>query len=66
MLTGSRQRINSLGDNLNLSVNAITLQHVKDTKCLVVIIDEYLTRDLHLINVVRKAPFGIGILRRIK
>ena len=65
MLTGS---INSLGDNLNLmSVNAITLRHVKNTKpCLGVTIDEYLTRDLHLTNVIRKASSGIGILRRIK
>ena len=66
MLIGSRQRINSLADNLNLSINGITLRRVKDTKCLGVTIDEYLTWDLHLANVVRKASSGIGILRRIK
>ena len=66
MLIGSRQRITTEKEVLNLSVNGITLQQVKNAKCFGITFDENLTRESHLTNVIRKVSAGIGTLRRIK
>ena len=66
MLIGSHQRIATQKEVLNLSVNGITLQQVKNAKCFGVTFDENLTWESHLTNVIRKVSAGIGTLRRIK
>ena len=58
MLVGSRQRIATQKEVLNLSVNEITLQQVQNAKCLGVTFDENLTWESHLTNVIRKVSAG--------
>ncbi|CAB4040531.1 Hypothetical predicted protein [Paramuricea clavata] len=64
MVVGSKQRINSLVGDLTLSLNDISLRKVKSTKCLGVTIDEFLTWDEHIDNVIKKLAIGVSLLRR--
>ena len=48
MLVGSRQRVATLTQELDLSINGISLKRVSSSKCLGVEIDEFLTWDAHI------------------
>ena len=54
MLIGSRKRLTSLTDTLNLSLNGVALKQTHEVKCLGLIIDENLTWKSHIENVVKK------------
>ena len=66
MLIGSRQRIATLTQELDLSINGISLKRVNSSKCLGVEIDEFLTWDAHIASISRKVSSGIGVLKKIK
>ena len=66
MLIGSRQRMATLTQELDLSINGISLKRVNSSKCLGVEIDECLTWDAHIASISRKVSSGIGVLKKIK
>ena len=66
MLVGSRQRIATITENINLSINGISLMKVDHTKCLGVLIDEHLTWNSHLTSVAQNVSSGICVFRRAK
>ena len=66
MLVGSRQRIATLTQGLNLSMNGISLKKVSSSKCLGIEIDEFLTWDTHINSVSKKVSSGIAVLKKIK
>ena len=66
MLIGSRQRMATLTQELDLSINGISLKRVNSSKCLGIEIDEFLTWDAHIASISRKVSSGIGVLKKIK
>jgi hypothetical protein len=64
MLVGSRQRIATLTQELNLSINGISLKKVNSSKSLGVEIDEFLTWDTHITSVSRNVSSGIGVIKK--
>ena len=66
MLLGSRQRIATLTQGLDLSINEISLKKVGSSKSLGVEIDEFLTWDTHVTCVSKKVSSGIGVMKKIK
>ena len=66
MLVGSRQRVATLTQELDLSINGISLKRVKRGKCLGAEIDEFLTWDAHIASVSKKVSSGIGVIKKIK
>ena len=66
MLVGSRQRVATLTQELDLSINGISLKRVNSSKCLGVEIDEFLTWDAHISSVSKKVSSGIGVIKKIK
>ena len=66
MLVGSRQRVATPTQELDLSLNGISLKRVNSSKCLGVEIDEFLTWDDHISSVSKKVSSGIGVLKKIK
>ena len=55
MLAGSRQRVATLTQELDLSINGISLK-----------VDEFLTWDAHISSVSKKVTSGIGVIKKIK
>ena len=55
--TGSQQQ-------LQITLSNVTLGEVESTRCLGVVVDNKLSFDQHINNVVRKASRKIGVLRR--
>ncbi|KAL9954240.1 hypothetical protein ACROYT_G041748 [Oculina patagonica] len=66
MLVGSRQRIATFTQGLNLSLNGISLRQAHSSKCLGIEIDEFLTWDSHISSVSKKVSSGIGVIKKIK
>ena len=66
MLIGSRQRMATLTQELDLSINGISLKRINSSKCLGVEIDEFLTWDAHIASISRKVSSGIGVIKKIK
>ena len=66
MLVGSRQRVATLTQELDLSINGISLKRVNSSKCLGVEIDEFFTWDAHVTSVSQKVSSGIGVIKKIK
>ena len=66
MLVGSRQRVATLTQELDLSINGISLKRVNSSQCLGVEIDEFLTWDAHISSVSKKVSSGIGVIKKIK
>ena len=65
MLVGSRQRVATLTQELDLSINGISLKRVDSSKCLGVEIDEFLTWDAHIASVSKKVSSVIGVINKI-
>ena len=66
MVVGSRQRVASLEEDIALSLLDTELEKVKSVKCLGVDIDEYLTRDNHMLSIRQKVTRNLSVLRRVK
>ena len=57
--------IATLTQELDLSINGISLKRVDSSKCLGVEIDEFLTWDAHIASVSKKVSSVIGVIKRI-
>ena len=66
MLIDSRQRIATVTESLDLSINGISLKKVNCSKCLGVELDEFLSWDSHITSVCKKVSSGIGVIKKIK
>ena len=67
MLVGSRQRVATLTQELDLSINGISLlKRVNSSKCLGVQIDEFLTWGCSYFQCIKKVSSGIGVIKKIK
>ena len=66
MLIGSRQRIATVTESLDLSINGVSLEKVNCSKCLGVELDEFLSWDSHITSVCKKVSSGIGVIKKIK
>ena len=66
MLIGSRQRLSTLPDTLELSINNVPINRVSSVKSLGVLIDENLTWQTHIDKLSKKIESGIGAIKRIR
>ena len=66
MLIGSRQRLSTLPDTLELSINNESINRVSSVKSLGVFIDENLTWQTHIDKLPKKIASGIGAIKRIR
>ena len=66
MLIGSRQRLASLRDNLNLSINGISLRQTESLKCLGLTVDNNLTWKKHIENITKKIKTNLAVMRKAK
>ena len=66
MLIGSRQRLSTLPDTLELSINDVPINLVPSVKSLGAFIDENLTWQTHIDKLSKKIASGIGAIKRIR
>ena len=66
MLIGSRQRLSTLPDTLELSINNESINRVSSVKLLGVFIDENLTWQTHIDKLSENIASGIGAIKRIR
>ena len=66
MLIGSRHNISNLTENPCISVGDKHLKQVKVTESLGVYIDQFLSWDFHIENMIKKISSGIGAISRLK
>ena len=66
MLIGSRQKLSSLSNQLELSINNVPIEHVSSVKSLGIFIDENLRWQTHIDKLSKKVASGIGAIKRIR
>ena len=66
MLIGSRQRLSTLSDTLELSIDNVPIEQVLSVKSLGIYIDEYLTWHSHIDKLCKKIASAIGAIKRVK
>ena len=66
MLIGSRQRLSTLSDTLEISIDNIPIEQVSSLKSLVIYIDENLTWHSHIDKLCEKTASAIGVIQRVK
>ena len=66
MVIGSRQRLASLSENLDLSVNGITLEQAHEVTCLSLKIDENLTWTVHIEHIKKKVATNLRAVKKPK
>ena len=66
MLIGSRQRLSTLSDTLEISIDNIPIEQVSSVKSLVIYIDENLTWHSHIDKLSEKIASAIGVIQRVK
>ena len=66
MIIGTRQRLNNLSQDINVTIDGKILKEVETKKTLGVLVDEHLCWDKQIDNISKKASKGIGMLRRVK
>ena len=66
MLIGSRQRLSTLSDSFELSINNIPIEEFPSVKSLGMYIDENLTWHSHIDKLCKKIASAIGAIRRVK
>ena len=66
MLIGSRQRLNTLSDALELSTDNLPIEQVSPVKSLGIYIDEHLMWHYHINKLCKKIASAIGALERVK
>ena len=66
MLIGSRQKISTLSESLELSIDNVSIKQVSTTKSLGILIDENMAWHSHIDTLSKKIASGIGAIKRIK
>ena len=66
MLIGSRQRLSTLSDTLELSIDNVPIEQVFSVKSLGMYIDENLTWHSHIDKLCKKIASAIGVIKRVK
>ena len=66
MLIGSRQKLSTLSNPLELSINNVPIEHVSSVKSLGIFIDENLRWQTHIDKLSKKVASGIGAIKRIR
>ena len=66
MLIGSRQKLSTLSESLELSIDNVPIKQVSTTKSLGILIDDNMAWHSHIDNLSKKIASGIGAIERIK
>ena len=66
MFMASRQKLNTIPDEPNIAIAGNKIETVKSCKCLGLKLDESLTWEHHVSNVISKVSKVIGVLPRLK
>ena len=66
MLIGSRQRLSTLSDTLELSIDNVPIEQVSSVKLLGIYVDENLTWHSHIDKLCKKIASAIGAIKRVK
>ena len=64
MVIGSRQRLSSLSDTLELSIDNVPVEQVSSVKSLGIYIDENLTWHFHIDKLFKKIASAIGAIKK--
>ena len=66
MLIGSRQKLSTLSESLELLIDNIPIKQVSTSKSLWILIDNNMTWHSHIDKLSKKIASGIGAIRRIR
>ena len=66
MLIGSRQKLGTLSESLELSIDNVPVKQVSTTKSLGILIDDNMAWHSHIDKLSKKIASGIGAIKRIK
>ena len=66
MLIGSRQKLSTLSESLELSIDNIPIKQVSTTKSLGILIDNNMAWHSHIDKLSKKIASGIGAIKRIR
>ena len=66
MLIGSRQKLSTLSNPLELLIDNVPIEHVSSVKSLGIFIDENLRWQTHIDKLSKKIASGIGAIKRIR
>ena len=66
MLIGSRQKLSTLSESLELSIDNIAIKQVSTTKSLGILIDNNMAWHSHIDKLSKKIASGIGAIKRIR
>ena len=66
MVIGSRQRLSTLPDTLELSIDNVPVEQVSSVKSLGIYFDETLTWHFHIDELCKKIASAIGAIKRVK
>ena len=66
MLIGSRQRLSTLSDTLELSIDNVPIEQAFSVKSLGIHIDEYLTWHSHIDKLCKKIASTVGAIKRVE
>ena len=66
MVIGSRERLSTLSDTLELSIDNVPIEQVSSVKSLGIYIDENLTWHFHIDKLCKKIASAIGAIKRVK
>ena len=66
MLIGSRQKLSTLSNPLELLMDNVLIEHVSSVKSLGIFIDENLRWQTHIDKLSKKVTSGIGAIKRIR
>jgi hypothetical protein len=66
MLIGSRQKLNTLHSAPSLAINGHPVRQVSQTESLGMKLDENLSWNAHINDLIKKIAFGIGALKRVR
>jgi len=65
MLTGSRQKLSTLSESLELSIDKVSIKQVSTAKSLGILIDDNIAWHNHIEKLSKNIASGIGAIKRI-
>ena len=66
MLIGSRQKLSTLSESLELSIDNVSIEQVSTTKSLGILIDDNMAWHSHIHKLSKRIASGIGAIKRIR